>query len=91
MTWYAKLDAIKGNTKGKDSTSDTFMFAEKYAANGDETPARTRLFVGNPSMNSSDQRSEIDNEVLVDFEHSKGPLPDCGRLTRFFCSRRRQP
>ena len=77
MAWYAKLQGIKGSTKGEDDgTSDTFLFAEKFAVDTDQTPAGTRLFVGNLSMNVSDPAPEKGDEVLVVFENGHGTHPD---------------
>jgi hypothetical protein len=75
MAWYAKLEAMKDGLKGKDETGDTFMFAEAVV-DTDVTPAGTRLFVGNLSMNSSEQKPETGDEVLVGFEHGQEAHPD---------------
>jgi hypothetical protein len=61
-----------------DGTSNTIMFAEKYAAEGGGTPAGTRLFVGNLTIHSSTYGPAIGDEVLVGFEfgQSKDAHPD---------------
>ena len=58
--------------EAKDGTGNTLMFAEKFAAEGGETPSGTRLFVGNLSMNSPDYGPEVGDQVLVSFEHGQG-------------------
>ncbi len=65
MAWYAKLEAMKDGLKGKDGTSDTFMFAEQFAVDTDQTPAGTRLYVGNLSMNASEDDSKADDQIII--------------------------
>jgi hypothetical protein len=61
-----------------DGTSTTLMFAERYAADGGGTPAGTRLFVGNLTLDSSAYGPAVGDEVLVGFEfgQSKDAHPD---------------
>lgn len=67
MAWFAKFDGVDGGPKVTDGTSNTLMVAERYAI--DETPAGTRLFVGNLSIDSVDFVPGKGDEVLVAFEH----------------------
>jgi hypothetical protein len=72
---FSELQGITTEVKpieAKDGTSNTLMFAEQYAAQGGETPAGTRLFVGNLSMNASNYGPEVGDQVLVSFEHGQG-------------------
>ena len=71
---FSELTGIRTEIQpleAKDGTSNTLMFAEQYAAQGGETPAGTRLFVGNLTMNASDYGPEVEDQVLVSFEHGQ--------------------
>ena len=76
MPIYMKYDGVDGFAGITDGTSNTIMWAEKFALQDGETASGTRLFVGNLTMNAPDYAPEVDDQVLVSFEHSQDTHPD---------------
>lgn len=79
MPVFKTVDGLKAEVEVveiTDGTSNTLMFAEKLVFQTGETNSGTRLFVGNLSMNTSDFGPEVDDQVLVSFEHGQDTHPD---------------
>jgi hypothetical protein len=81
MAIFSELQGISTDIEPveiTDGTSNTIMFAEKYAAEGGGTAGGTRLFVGNLTFDSPAYGPEREDQVLVGFEfgESKDTHPD---------------
>ena len=76
--FFKEVTGFKSEAETIEGTSNTFLFAEKYALEHGSTPSGTRLFVGGLSMDTSNYGPEVDDEVLVVFEHGQraGTHPD---------------
>jgi hypothetical protein len=69
--FFKDVTGFKSEAGMIEGTSNTFLFAEQYAAAGGQAPSGTRLFVGGLSLDSSTNAPEAGDEVLVVFEHGE--------------------
>jgi hypothetical protein len=76
--FFKEVSGFKSEAEVIEGPRSTFVFGENDALAGGGVPSGHRLFVGGLSMNSSDDRPEVGDEVLVGFEHGEraGTHPD---------------